>query len=90
GAPAAAAFILAAAAYLQARIPGHIAFTVLVPGLLQLAPGFLGTEATFKMLTLGAPESDASFYGVIILAVQLAVGILAASLLFRKRGGAAR
>lgn len=90
GAPAAAAFILAAAASLQARIPGHIAFTVLVPGLLQLAPGFLGTEATFKMLTLGAPESDASFYGVIILAVQLAVGILAASLLFRKGGGAAR
>lgn len=86
GAPIVAAFILGVAAYLQARIPGHIAFTMIAPGLLQLAPGFLGTEATFKLLTAGATKSDASFFGVLLLAIQLGIGILAAGLLFRRRG----
>ena len=81
GAPIVAAFVLAVAAYLQARIPGHIPFTMIVPGLLQLAPGFLGTEATFKMLTVGEATSGSSFFDVIVLAVQLGIGILAASLL---------
>jgi uncharacterized membrane protein YjjB (DUF3815 family) len=86
GAPTVAAFVLAVAAYLQARIPGHIAFTMIVPGLLQLAPGFLGTEATFSLLTMGqATRSGSSFFDVIVLAVQLGIGILAAGLLFRKR-----
>jgi uncharacterized membrane protein YjjP (DUF1212 family)/uncharacterized membrane protein YjjB (DUF3815 family) len=85
GAPIIAAFILGSAAYLQARIPGHIPFTVLVPGLLQLAPGFLGTQATFKMVTFGSSANDASFFGVIVLAFQLGTGILASSMLFRKR-----
>lgn len=85
GAPIVAAFILGVAAYLQARIPGHVASTMLLPGLLQLAPGFLGTETTFKMLTLGDTATNASYFGVIVLAVQLGIGILAATLLFRRR-----
>ena len=85
GAPLIAAFLLAVAAYLQARIPGHVAFTMIIPGLLQLAPGFLGTEATFKLMTIGAPSNSASFFGVIVLAAQLGIGILVAGLLFRKR-----
>ena len=86
GAPVIAAFVLGVAGYAQARIPGHIAFTMIVPGLLQLAPGFLGTEATFRMLTAGDNSKSATFYGVIVLAVQLGLGILAASLIFRRRG----
>ena len=85
GAPVVAAFMLGSAAYLQARIPGHVAFTVIVPGLLQLAPGFLGTEATFKMLTFDGGSTEASFFGVNVLAAQLGIGILASSLLLRKR-----
>jgi uncharacterized membrane protein YjjP (DUF1212 family) len=85
GAPIVVAFVLGCAAYLYARRPGHYAFTMLVPGLLQLAPGFLGTNATFRMLTVGATTSDANFFGVILLAFQLGIGILAAGLLFKLR-----
>jgi uncharacterized membrane protein YjjB (DUF3815 family) len=58
---------------------------VIVPGLLQLAPGFLGTQATFKMLTIGGTTGDASFFGVIVLAAQLGIGILVAGCLLRRR-----
>ena len=58
---------------------------MIILGLLQLAPGFLGTEATFKLMTIGAPSNSASFFGVIVLAAQLGIGILVAGLLFRKR-----
>jgi uncharacterized membrane protein YjjP (DUF1212 family) len=85
GAPILAAFVLGVAGYLQARIPGHIAFTMIIPGLLQLAPGFMGTEATFAMLTAHKGESGGNYYGVVVLAVQLGIGILAASLIFRRR-----
>src|SRR5262249_19240933 len=43
GAPIVVAFVLGSAAYLYARRPGRVPFTMLIPGLLQLAPGFLGT-----------------------------------------------
>ena len=39
GAPVVAAFVLAVAAYLQARIPGHIAFTMIVPVCCSSRPG---------------------------------------------------
>ena len=85
GAPIAVAFVLGCAAYLYALRPGRVPFTMMVPGLLQLAPGFLGTKATFKMLTLGEASSSASFFDVIILALQLGIGILVAGLLFKHR-----
>jgi uncharacterized membrane protein YjjP (DUF1212 family)/uncharacterized membrane protein YjjB (DUF3815 family) len=85
GAPIVVAFILGCAAYLYARRPGRVPATILVPGLLQLAPGFLGTEATFRLLRVGGAEteSNASYFGIIVLALQLGLGILAAGLLFK-------
>jgi len=85
GAPIVVAFVLGSAAYLYARRPGRVPFTMLIPGLLQLAPGFLGTKATFRALTLGEASSAASYFDVIILAFQLGAGILLASLLFKHR-----
>jgi uncharacterized membrane protein YjjP (DUF1212 family) len=85
GTPLGVSFILGCAAYLYARRPGRVPFTMLVPGLLQLAPGFLGTKATFKMLTVGDHlSSSASYFDVILLALQLGIGILAAGLLFKR------
>jgi uncharacterized membrane protein YjjB (DUF3815 family) len=87
GAPLVVSFVLGCAAYLYARRPGRVPFTMLVPGLLQLAPGFLGTKATFRMLTVGAPVSaSASYFDVVLLALQLGIGILAAGLLFKRVG----
>lgn len=85
GAPIVVAFVLGCAAYVYARRPGRVPFTMLVPGMLQLAPGFLGTKATFRMLTLGDVSSPASYFDVIILALQLGIGILVAGLLFKRR-----
>ncbi len=85
GAPIVAAFVLGCAAYLYARRPGRVPFTILVPGLLQLAPGFLGTKATFGMLTVGAQASNTTYFDVILLALQLGIGILIAGLLFKHR-----
>jgi uncharacterized membrane protein YjjP (DUF1212 family)/uncharacterized membrane protein YjjB (DUF3815 family) len=90
GAPIIVAFVLGLAAYLYARRPGRLPFTILVPGLLQLAPGFLGTKATFSLLTVGAQASSTNFYDVILLALQLGVGILIAGLIFRHRPRKAR
>ncbi len=90
GAPIAVAFVLGCAAYLYARRPGRVPFTILVPGLLQLAPGFLGTKATFRMLTVGAEASATTYFDVILLALQLGIGILVAGLLFKHRPRKAR
>jgi len=87
GAPILVAFVLGCAGYLYARGPGRVPFTMIVPGLLQLAPGFLGTKAMFKMLTLGQGTATASFFDVVVLALQLGIGILIASLVFKRRAG---
>src|SRR5262249_24984773 len=71
GAPIVVAFVLGLVAYLYARRPGRVPFTMLVPGLLQLAPGFLGTKATFRALTVGQGSSTATFFDVVVLAFQL-------------------
>jgi uncharacterized membrane protein YjjB (DUF3815 family) len=85
GAPIVVAFVLGWAAYIYARRPGRVAFTIMVPGLLQLAPGFLGSNATFRMLTVGVNSPTASYFDVILLALQLGIGILLAGLLFKHR-----
>jgi uncharacterized membrane protein YjjP (DUF1212 family)/uncharacterized membrane protein YjjB (DUF3815 family) len=85
GAPILAAFILGSAAYLSARLPGRYPITMILPGLRQITPGFLGTRATFKMLTAGQSSSSASFFDVILLAIQLGIGITLAGLLFKRR-----
>ncbi len=90
GAPMLASFILGSAAYLYARLPGRVAITMILPGLRQITPGFLGTRATFELLTAGKSTSAASFFGVILLALQLAIGITVAGLVFKRRSRGAR
>ncbi len=85
GSPFIAAFVLGAAAHLHRRWSGRSMATMIVPGLLQLAPGFLGTEASFKLLRHGATASDATFFDVMLVALQLGTGLLIAELLFRRR-----
>lgn len=88
GAPALAAFILGSVAYLQARITGGVPFTMIIPGLLQLAPGFLGTQSVFSVLA-GHPTSAGGFR-VILVAVQLVLGLVVASAIFSHSGSRAK
>jgi uncharacterized membrane protein YjjP (DUF1212 family)/uncharacterized membrane protein YjjB (DUF3815 family) len=85
GAPALAAFILGVAAYFHARVPGRYAITMILPGLRQITPGFFGTRATLDRLVAGQSTSTASFFDVVLLAIQLGLGITAAGLLFKRR-----
>jgi uncharacterized membrane protein YjjB (DUF3815 family) len=91
GAPIVSAFVLGAVAYLHAHATGRSVPVMLVPGLLQLAPGFLGTKAVLHLL--GRAEStsaaDETFFRVLQVAVQLVTGLLLASLLFNRRPPAA-
>jgi uncharacterized membrane protein YjjB (DUF3815 family) len=87
GAPVLSAFVLGVVAYLHAGATGKAAPIMIVPGLLQLAPGFLGTKATLHLLEPRASivrDAD-GFLQVIVVALQLGLGILLADLLFRRR-----
>lgn len=85
GAPFVAAFLLGAVGQLYARwLRDRIAATVTVPGLLQLAPGFLGTEAVFELLR-GERGDSTGMFQVALVAVELVLGLLVANALFARR-----
>jgi uncharacterized membrane protein YjjP (DUF1212 family) len=83
GSPFLASLVLGAAAHLQARLPRHIPATMIVPGLFQLAPGSLGTQATLRLLQ-GSAEARGGFVDVVLVALQLGTGLLVAGALFRR------
>ncbi|MBX3157743.1 MAG: threonine/serine exporter family protein [Deltaproteobacteria bacterium] len=90
GAPLIAAFVLGAAGYAHARVVRDgLPATVIVPGLLQISTGFLGTQAVFGLLR-GEAGGHATFFQVFLVAFQLVGGLLLASVLFadRRRSGA--
>jgi uncharacterized membrane protein YjjB (DUF3815 family) len=74
-------------AYLHARATGRATPIMIVPGLLQLAPGFLGTKATLHLLRpQGSIATDTEgFLQVFVIAFQLGLGLLLADLLFRRQ-----
>ena len=86
GSPFAAAFVLGVAGQLFGRWSGRLPAIFVIPGLLQLTPGFLGTRAEFQALVghrAGTPT--ATMGNVFLLALQLVTGLLIATVLFRKR-----
>ena len=85
GSPFIAAFVLGAAAHLHRRWSGRSMATMIVPGLLQLAPGFVGTQASMVLLRHGTGGGEATFFDVMLVALQLGTGLLIADLLFRRR-----
>jgi uncharacterized membrane protein YjjP (DUF1212 family) len=91
GAPMLSAFVLSAVAYLHARLTRRSFPVMIVPGLLQLAPGFLGTRIILHLLRPHDTESSAadSFLQVFVIALQLGIGLLIGDLLFRPRHEAA-
>jgi uncharacterized membrane protein YjjP (DUF1212 family) len=82
----AAALVLGVAGLLYGRRPGKNPATVLFPGLLQIAPGFLGTRAVLASLRPGAAPGTESFFDVLVVTVQLVLGLVVASVVVRGRG----
>lgn len=82
------ALVLGAAGFIHARNPNNAAGTMIIPGMLQLAPGFIGTEAVMRLLR-GLPGNDsATFFKVMLTVMELVIGIMLAALIFRGRGPA--
>ncbi|GHG94574.1 threonine/serine exporter family protein [Comamonas sp. JC664] len=81
GSPMVAAFVLGVAGLLYGRGSQRMPMTVIMPGLLQLAPGFMGTQAIIALLGLGRPGmEDARLFNVLLVALQLVLGLVFATL----------
>jgi uncharacterized membrane protein YjjP (DUF1212 family) len=89
GSPMLSALLLGVASYLYARLTGKVQATFVIPGLLQLAPGFLGTEAVFNLLagSGGVNLDQARLFDMFMTALELVTGLLLADVL---AGGAVR
>jgi uncharacterized membrane protein YjjP (DUF1212 family) len=82
-----ATFLLTAVAVVQYRLGGRIPAVLIIPGFLQVAPGFLGTESVLALLRPGVHHrTDNTFFDVMLLALQLVTGMLVAELVFGWRG----
>ncbi len=80
-----ATFGLATVALVQRRLGGRLPAVLIIPGFLQIAPGFLGTETVLASLRPGSPAGDNTFFHVLLLALQLVAGLLVAEALFGRR-----
>jgi uncharacterized membrane protein YjjP (DUF1212 family) len=84
GAPLLTALVIGIAAQLYARKRGRLPAMVIVPALLQVAPGFIGTEAILHLL-YDTGSSNQAFWRVLLVALQLVTGLLVAGILMRPR-----
>jgi uncharacterized membrane protein YjjP (DUF1212 family) len=86
GSPLLAAFVLGVVGLLYGRGKGRMPMTVIMPGLLQLAPGFVGTQAIVALLGVGsAGADDARLFNVLLVALQLVMGLVFATVVVPPR-----
>ncbi|MHA7633446.1 threonine/serine exporter family protein [Corallococcus sp. M7] len=86
GSPLLAAFVLGVAGLLYGRGRDRMPMTVIMPGMLQLAPGFIGTEAIVALLGEGtAGAEDARLFNVLLVALQLVLGLVFATVVVPPR-----
>ncbi|QAT87689.1 hypothetical protein EJ065_6160 [Corallococcus coralloides] len=86
GSPLLAAFVLGVAGLLYGRGRDRMPMTVIMPGMLQLAPGFIGTEAIVALLGAGtAGAEDARLFNVLLVALQLVLGLVFATVVVPPR-----
>jgi uncharacterized membrane protein YjjP (DUF1212 family) len=87
GSPLLAALVLGVVALAVARKPQRAYGTMVIPGLLQLAPGFIGTEAVMRLMRVGAGlgSDEQTFFKVGVVTTQLAVGLMLAALIVRHK-----
>ena len=80
GSPLLAALILGVVALVVGRKPDRAYGTMVIPGLLQLAPGFIGTEAVMRLMRIGGGvgAEEATFFKVSLVTTQLVIGLMLA------------
>jgi uncharacterized membrane protein YjjP (DUF1212 family) len=85
-----ATFLLGGVALVQHRLGGRLPAILIIPGFLQIAPGFLGTNTVLGLLRPGAHASVDTGFHVLLLALQLVTGLLLAEVVFGARTRALR
>ncbi|NBD11390.1 threonine/serine exporter family protein [Corallococcus silvisoli] len=86
GSPLLAAFVLGVVGLLYGRRKDRMPMTLIMPGLLQLAPGFVGTQAIVALLGVtSAGASDARLFNVLLVALQLVLGLVFATVVVPPR-----
>lgn len=85
GSPILSAFVLGIAGLLYGRLPGRMPTTVIMPGLLQLVPGFLGTQAILGLLGAGEAGGGAHVFDMLLVVLQIVLGLVFASILGQPR-----
>ncbi len=82
-----ATFLLTAVAIVQYRLGGRLPAVLIIPGFLQIAPGFLGSESVLALLRPGVDHAASdTFFHVMLLALQLVTGMLVAEALLGSLG----
>ncbi|NTX33897.1 threonine/serine exporter family protein [Myxococcus sp. CA051A] len=81
GSPLISAFVLGVAGQLYSRLPERLPSTIIMPGLLQLAPGFVGTRAILALLGVPGQGDDARVFQMLLVALQLVMGLMFAFML---------
>ncbi|MCY1035021.1 threonine/serine exporter family protein [Corallococcus sp. BB11-1] len=85
GSPLVSAFVLGVAGLLYGRGKDRMPMTIIMPGLLQLAPGFVGTQAIVALLGAGSAGANARLFDVLLVALQLVLGLVFASVVVPPR-----
>lgn len=81
GSPFITSFVLGLAGVLMLGRRGRPPHLLVMPGLLQIAPGFIGHEAILALLSNGTfPGSGESFFRVLLSALQIVFGLAVAAL----------
>lgn len=83
GSPLLAAFVLAVLSYTCTLRFGRSPTLMLIPGILQITPGFVGTEAMLHLLGGQEGNPGDTPLRVILVAVQLTLGLVLAELVIR-------
>lgn len=84
GSPLVAAFVLGVAGLLYGRGKDRMPMTVIMPGMLQLAPGFIGTQVIVELLGVEG-VSNARLFNVLLVALQLVLGLIFATVVVPPR-----
>src|SRR3954453_1564407 len=82
-----ATLLLTAVAIVQYRVTRRrLPAILIIPGFLQIAPGFLGTQSVLALLQPDAKPSIHTFFQVMLLSLQLVTGLLIAEAALGWRG----
>lgn len=84
GSPFLAAFAVAIVGSLYGRLPHKVPATILFPAVLQLVPGFLGSQAVVGALRPDGVATQATLFDVQLQIVQLGLGLIAGAVAARR------